>query len=216
MILFFSFSFLFKKFFYFGHITRHVGGCPGGASCKKPACRCRRRNRYGFDPWVVKIPRGGRGNPLQYSCLEDPTDRGAWWATVHRVAPSRAQLKRLGTHVSRGTLSPQPGLNLGLMMESQPLYCQGIPLVFFVIWIFRAFTFTAKLCPRGRYRGFLSASHTRTASLPSASPRDGPFVTSDEHAWTHGHHPEPMVYVRAHSWCLTFGQMYHNGMCSPL
>ena len=31
---------------------------------------------------------GGRGNPLQYSCLESPMDRGAWWATVHRVAKS--------------------------------------------------------------------------------------------------------------------------------
>ena len=33
---------------------------------------------------------GGNGNPsLQYSCLEDPMDRGAWWATVHRVAKSQ-------------------------------------------------------------------------------------------------------------------------------
>ena len=31
----------------------------------------------------------GNGNPLQYSCLENPMDRGAWWATVHRVAKSR-------------------------------------------------------------------------------------------------------------------------------
>ena len=30
-------------------------------------------------------PGGGNGNPLQYSCLENPTDRGAWWATVHGV-----------------------------------------------------------------------------------------------------------------------------------
>ena len=31
----------------------------------------------------------GKGNPLQYSCLENPMDRGGWWATVHRVAKSR-------------------------------------------------------------------------------------------------------------------------------
>ena len=31
---------------------------------------------------------GGHGNPLQYSCLKNPMDRGAWWATVHRVAES--------------------------------------------------------------------------------------------------------------------------------
>ena len=33
----------------------------------------------------------GNGNPLQYSCLENPMDRGAWWATVHRVAKSRTR-----------------------------------------------------------------------------------------------------------------------------
>ena len=37
----------------------------------------------------------GNGNPLQYSCLENPVDRGAWWAAVHRVAQSWTQLKRL-------------------------------------------------------------------------------------------------------------------------
>ena len=36
---------------------------------------------------------GGHGNPLQYSCLENLTDRGAWWATTHRVAKSRIGLK---------------------------------------------------------------------------------------------------------------------------
>ena len=37
-------------------------------------------------------------NPLQYSCPENPVDRGAWWATVHRVAQSRTRLKRLSMH----------------------------------------------------------------------------------------------------------------------
>ena len=36
--------------------------------------------------------RGGNGNPLQYSCLENPTDEGAWWATVHGVTKSRIRL----------------------------------------------------------------------------------------------------------------------------
>ena len=39
-----------------------------------------------------RSPGGGHGNPLQYSCLEDPTDRGAWWATVHGVTQSRTWL----------------------------------------------------------------------------------------------------------------------------
>ena len=38
-------------------------------------------------------------HPLQYSCLENSTDRGAWWATAHRVTKSRTQLKRLSMHL---------------------------------------------------------------------------------------------------------------------
>ena len=65
-------------------------GFPGGSSGKEPTCQCRRHKRDGFNPWVRKIPPGGgHGNPLHYSCLENPMDRGAWWATVHRVAKSR-------------------------------------------------------------------------------------------------------------------------------
>ena len=40
----------------------------------------------------------GNGKPLQYSCLENPVDRGAWWAAVHRIAQSRTRLKRLSMH----------------------------------------------------------------------------------------------------------------------
>ena len=43
-------------------------------------------------------PLGGNGNPLQYSCLENPIDRGTWWATVHGVAKSLTRLERLSTH----------------------------------------------------------------------------------------------------------------------
>ena len=43
----------------------------------------------GLIPGSERSPGGGHGNPLQYSCLENPMDRGAWWATVHRVAKSR-------------------------------------------------------------------------------------------------------------------------------
>ena len=42
-----------------------------------------------FDPWVGNIPGGGHGNPLQYSCLENPMDRRAWWAAFHRVTKSQ-------------------------------------------------------------------------------------------------------------------------------
>ena len=44
----------------------------------------------------------GNGNPLQYSCLENPMDRGAWWAVVHGVAQSRTRLKWLSMHACIG------------------------------------------------------------------------------------------------------------------
>ena len=63
-----------------------------GASGKEPVCQCKRLKRCGFDPWVRKIPWRRACNPLQYSCLENPMDRGAWWATVHGVAKSQTWL----------------------------------------------------------------------------------------------------------------------------
>ena len=55
----------------------------------------------GFNPWVRKISGGGHGSPLQYSCLENLMDRGAWQAAVHRVAKSSTQLNNLARmHVS--------------------------------------------------------------------------------------------------------------------
>ena len=52
----------------------------------------------GSVPGLGRFPGGGHGNPLQYSCLENPTDKGAWRTTVHRVAKSLTQLKWLSTH----------------------------------------------------------------------------------------------------------------------
>ena len=43
----------------------------------------------GSIPGSGRSPGGGHGNPLQYSCLENPMDRGPWWATVHRVSKSQ-------------------------------------------------------------------------------------------------------------------------------
>ena len=49
----------------------------------------------GLNPGSGRSPGEGNGNPLQYSCLENPTDRGAWWATVHGVAKSQTRLSNL-------------------------------------------------------------------------------------------------------------------------
>ena len=48
-------------------------------------------------PGSRRSPGGGRGNPLQYSCQGNPMDRGAWGATIHKVAKSRTRLKQLST-----------------------------------------------------------------------------------------------------------------------
>ena len=52
----------------------------------------------GFDPCVGKVP-WRHGNPLQYFCLENPMDSGAWQATTHGVKKSWTQLKQLNTHM---------------------------------------------------------------------------------------------------------------------
>ena len=86
-----------------------------GNSGKELVCQCR---RCGFDPQVEKIPWKWVCNPLQYSCLENPMDRGAW-QTTHSISKSRTQLKQLSNqqprnkiiymptkHVSKPTLKP--------------------------------------------------------------------------------------------------------------
>ena len=59
-------------------------------------------------PGSGRSPGEGNGNPLQDSCLENPMDRGAWQATVHRVAKSRVQLKWVSTHTQRLKGHSQP------------------------------------------------------------------------------------------------------------
>ena len=49
-------------------------------------------------PGSERSPGGGHGNPLQYSCRENPMDRGAWWATAHKITKSWTGLKQLSMH----------------------------------------------------------------------------------------------------------------------
>ena len=59
---------------------------PAGTSGKEPAFNGRDIRDVGSIPGLGRSPGGGPGNPLQYSCLENPIDGGVWQATVHRVA----------------------------------------------------------------------------------------------------------------------------------
>ena len=56
----------------------------------------------GLIPGSGRSPGGGHGSPLQYSCLENPMERGAWWATVQRVAKSQTRLEQLHTRPRSG------------------------------------------------------------------------------------------------------------------
>ena len=71
-----------------------------------------------------RSPGGGNGNPLQYSCLENPMDRGAWGGTVHGVAKSWTRLKRLSTHAASDTQAGG-GRHLNLKTWVLPGYDAG-------------------------------------------------------------------------------------------
>ena len=64
-------------------------GFPGGSNGKESACNA---GDLGSIPGLGRYPGEGNGNPLQYSCLENPMDREAWEATVHGVARVRHNL----------------------------------------------------------------------------------------------------------------------------
>ena len=69
--------------------------------------------RWGFDPWIGKIPWIGNGNPFQYSCLENSMDRGAWQATVHGVAKSWTWLS--SRHVNMSTVQEMARINKSIV-----------------------------------------------------------------------------------------------------
>ena len=68
-------------------------GFPGVASGKDLPAHTRDIRGMDSIPELGRAHGGGHGNPLQYSCLENPMDRGAWEAAVHRVAKSWTRLK---------------------------------------------------------------------------------------------------------------------------
>ena len=95
---------------------------PGGSDGKSVCLQC---ERPGFDPWVRKIPGEGNGNPLQYSCLENPMDGGAWQATVHGVTKSWIRL-------SNFTTLQRQNQSLRRSFQTQwPFFCCSIPPGFF-------------------------------------------------------------------------------------
>ena len=76
---------------------------PGGSDGKEPACNA---GDLGSIPGSGISLGEGNGNPLQYSCLENPLDRRAWWATVHGVTKSQTQLSNKHNTTISDELSP--------------------------------------------------------------------------------------------------------------
>ena len=75
--------------FHYFLLSSHTSGFPGGSEVKASA---RNARNLGSIPGSGISPGEGNGNPLQYSCLKNPMDRGAWRATVHGVAKSWTRL----------------------------------------------------------------------------------------------------------------------------
>ena len=83
----------------------HNKGFPGGSVVKNLPARTGDSGDMGSIPGSGRSPRGGHGNPLQYSCWDNPMDRGAWWATVCGVTKNQTLLKRLSMHIRRKVLN---------------------------------------------------------------------------------------------------------------
>ena len=91
-------------------------GFPGGSEGKESAC-----NAGDLDsvPGLGRSPGEEHGNPLQYSYLENPMDRGPWWATVHGVAKSRTRLSDF-TFTSTNTTLAACAISVSLLLPTWP------------------------------------------------------------------------------------------------
>ena len=82
---------VFIKSFIFS-VTIYLLGFPDDSAVKESSCNVGVIGATVLIPGSGRSPGGGNGNSLQYSCLENPMDRGSWWAIVHGVAESQTQL----------------------------------------------------------------------------------------------------------------------------
>ena len=79
-------------------VVGRIMGFPQWLSSKKYACNAGDTGDAGSIPGLGRFPGGNHGNLFQYSCLENPMDREAWRATVHKFANNRTRLKQLSMH----------------------------------------------------------------------------------------------------------------------
>ena len=89
------------------HIIIMIGGLLRWLSGRESACIAGATENAGSIPGSGRSPGGGHVNPLQYSCLENPMDRGTWQATVHRIAESQTWLKWFSMHLQIRKPTPE-------------------------------------------------------------------------------------------------------------
>ena len=123
-----------------GDVRWEVGLPRVALVAKSPPANAGDLRNPGLIPGLGRAPGGEHGNPLQYSCLENPIDRRAWWAMVHRIAQSQTGLKWLSTHTrwevphwtAPSKSSPLASSSLGRAasnphLQRQLLGCQKTP-----------------------------------------------------------------------------------------
>ena len=120
--LFFSLfltSFWLMRIFCIIHLSSNTGlmGSPGGTVVKNSPSNAGDVAEVGLIPVLGRSPGGGNGNPFQYSCLENPMHRGAWWATVHGVTKSWTQLNA-HTHKHTGLIVIPLYFTFGWLLHS--------------------------------------------------------------------------------------------------
>ena len=105
-------------------------GFPGGSVVKNPSANARDAGEVGLIPGLGRSPGGGNGNSLQYSCLGNPMDRGAWWATVDGIPKSdltKQACKMVGRILTQDlAFSGFGGLGLSLTSLSKHIYHRNV------------------------------------------------------------------------------------------
>ena len=94
-----SFVYLTRK----TYLLYSLGSFLGGAVVKNPPANAGDARDMGLIPGSGRSPGGRNGNPVQYTCLENPMDRGGWWGAVHGVAKSQTRLSMITLILTHGS-----------------------------------------------------------------------------------------------------------------